>query len=116
MSRPGAAAGALSTTVTSSPVLEDGSEERTHLVGRLGLGAVGGEAAVQGDGGEIGHDVAGHPAGHDHRLEGLAVLAALDDGPALLEAVDQAQEVTEAVDGVAAHPRPRRVGPLAAEA
>ena len=45
-------------------VLEDGSEERTHLVGRLGLGAVGGEAAVQRDGGEVGDDVAGHAAGH----------------------------------------------------
>ena len=96
--------------------LEDGREERTHLVGRLGLGAVGGEAVVEGDGGEVGDDVAGHAAGHHHRLEGLAVLAPLDDGPALLEAVDEAQELAQAVDGVAAHPRPRRVGPLPAQA
>ena len=97
-------------------VLEDGREERPHLVGRFGLGAVGGEAPVERDGGEVGDDVAGHATRHHHRLERLAVLAALDDGPALVEALDQAQQLTEAVDGVATHPRPGGVGPLPAQA
>ena len=36
------------------------------------------------DDGSVGHDVAGHAALDPHRLQGLAVLAAVDDRPALL--------------------------------
>ena len=57
---------------------------RTSACG-LGRGAVGGEAAVERDGGEVGHDVAGHAARHVHGLERLAELAAVDHRAALRE-------------------------------
>ena len=65
------------------------------------------------DRGPVGHDVAGHAALDRHRLQRLAELAAVEHRPPLLVGGDRGQHRAEAVDGVAAHPRPGGVGPLA---
>ena len=61
----------------------------------------------------VGDDVAGDAAFDHHRLHGLAVLAAVDDGPAALPPVDDRQQPPQPVDGVAPHPRASAVGAYA---
>ena len=77
------------------------------------VGAVRGEAVVDGQDGLVGHDVARDAAGDMHRLKALAELAARDHRPARLVAVDDLQQRTEPVNGVPAHPAAGGVGPLA---
>ena len=79
--------------------------------GPASAGAVGGEAVVERDHRAVGHDVARHAALDEHRLQRLAELAAVDDGPALLVVVERRQQPAGPVEGVASHPRAGGVGP-----
>ena len=62
---------------------------------RLFRGAIGGESVVDGDRGPVGDDIVGHPALHPHRLQGLAVLAAVEHWPALLIGLDSPQHLAQ---------------------
>ncbi len=95
--------------------LEERIDHRADV--RLGLGgaAVRGEAVAEVDGDRVGHHVAGDAALDAHHLERLVEPAAQDLGLTRLVGVDGDEQRAESVDGVAAHPRPGRVGPGAAQ-
>ena len=73
------------------------------------------DAQVHGQHRLVRHHIAGHASLDEHGLRGFPVLAAVDHGLARLVGLDGSEDPSHPVDGVAPHPGPGRVGPLATE-